>query len=599
MYKIQKMQELIKKDLSFDQQKVVNAKGKNVVIAGPGSGKTKTIAYRLAKLLLETQESDCGVIALSFTNTAVQEIREKLDALGICFPLSQPHFLGTFDSFLTQKIFIRYANRVMRCSDIPQIVSQSQYKILDEFLPKENRFISLGRNTAPKALQLGKINYLPNGKLDFTDVLDGIPFWAKKNYDFLELYKAKAAYAKAGLATHSDVIFWCAKILEEDEWLLRYFQKTYKHWIVDEAQDTSSLHENLLRLLWASESDILVVGDPDQAIFEWNQASPDFLLNLSKDIDWQAWEITENWRSSQNICNASNCFRSPIVFSKPSLAVGSFKDLQTEPYLLLYNEDEVDKLPSKFEEIWYSSLGQSIPKKDVAIVSWTHKLLDQIRKNLDIRDYTTNLGSNLIDAIVEYTDSRDKGYKTFEILMCQLLLGRPSATERDLKKIGFEFDEWNHWLSVLLYTINLDYKNLAIDSFLQQARKVLENEIKKKGFDIKLSTKIRFKTKPDVLYSLDEIREQRKSENNQIPIKTIHKVKGMTLSGIMLVGTKEEVEQWVLGVDLQTNISKEQRRMAYVAMTRPQQLLVVALPVGTDEAILKHPAWKQGGFRKV
>ena len=80
-YKLHKLYDLIKQDLSSDQQEVVNAMGKTVVIAGPGSGKTRTIAYRIAKLILESQDNDLGVVALSFTKTAIQEIQSRLDGL--------------------------------------------------------------------------------------------------------------------------------------------------------------------------------------------------------------------------------------------------------------------------------------------------------------------------------------------------------------------------------------------------------------------------------------------------------------------------------------------------------------------------------------
>jgi len=344
----------IESDLTLEQQAIVNAKGRTVVIACPGSGKTKTVAYRLAKLLLEWPDPKSGIAILSFTNNAIREIESQIESLGLEYPLQTPHFLGTIDSFLTQNLFRPYGHLVMSCTSSPQIVPKEQRAILQQFMPSDAPKIWISKKK-PGVVHLDNVHYLPSGDLDLSSVPKDVREKISERYKEA-LHKAKLEYAKAGLATHSDVVYWGYKLLtsERHQWIADALRTKYGEWIVDEAQDTSDFHERIMNLLWGSQNitGILVVGDPDQAIFEWNKAKPDFLLRLKDKEGWNCPPLTENWRSSQLICNATHPFRNPTLFSKPSPANGPEAGLSVHPILLVFPLNQCQRLPSILQILW-------------------------------------------------------------------------------------------------------------------------------------------------------------------------------------------------------------------------------------------------------
>jgi superfamily I DNA/RNA helicase len=158
---LEQVYERIFSDLTQEQQSVVYAKGRAVVIACPGSGKTRCVAYRLARHLADLTTKNTGIAVLSFTNIAVKEIASRLENLGLGYPLSDRHFLGTFDSFLTHQLFKPYGHLVMGCNSAPEIVAVEQKSILDQFMPPDAKTISLGRGRMPKLVNLADVRFLP------------------------------------------------------------------------------------------------------------------------------------------------------------------------------------------------------------------------------------------------------------------------------------------------------------------------------------------------------------------------------------------------------------------------------------------------------
>src|SRR5579859_2551445 len=372
-------------DLSPQQRDVVAARGRVVVVAAPGSGKTKTVAYRVAQLLARRDSNVGGVAVLSFTNNAVEEIIAQLAWLGVNYPVPIPHFIGTIDSFLTQQVFGPYAHAVMGCGRAPQIVGPDQDSLLDRYLSAKARSISMGRGVRPRDVNLPSVNYLPDGNLDLQQLFEGVPYWARKQYPIRDLVAAKEAYARDGLATHSDVVYWCYRLVTAatHHYIVDALRSRYSYWMLDEAQDTSELHERLLRTIWSGNSslDLLVIGDPDQSIYEWNKAKPDYLIQLqaNRGEGWTSLLLTDNWRSSQLICNATHPFRNPILCTSPSTAMGPDAACSVPSFILEFPIAVCADLPDILSKVWAKNVGHVPGIPSLSVVAWSNYMVSRIR----------------------------------------------------------------------------------------------------------------------------------------------------------------------------------------------------------------------------
>ena len=243
------------------------------------------VAYRLARHIAYPSLRQQGIAVLSFTNSAIDEITEQLTTLGVSATLPRPHFLGTIDSFIHENLFTPHGHLVMGCSSAPEIVMLEQKSILEKYMPKKAKNVYLESNAKgkPRTVYLADIEYSPTGDLALTRMLDGAALWSQSQFPINEVKQAKQQYAVDGLATLSDALYWSYRLVSSKhyQWIVESIRSRYKFWIVDEAQDTSILHALILKGFWNSgQSEVLVVGDPDQAIYEWNKALPGFLPNL-------------------------------------------------------------------------------------------------------------------------------------------------------------------------------------------------------------------------------------------------------------------------------------------------------------------------------
>lgn len=600
----------INADLTDEQRLAVNARGKSVVIACPGSGKTKLVAYRLARHIADPTQQNKGIAILSFTNNAVEEISYQLTTLGIEVPLPNQHFLGTIDSFIYQHIFRPHGDRVMGCVSAPEIVPASQKSILDKYRPVGASEIYVMRNGKKehRTIHLAEFKFNHRGALNFSDVLENAIYGAKEKFPKEEVEKAKLKYAADGLASHSDALYWSYKLVcsPKYHWLAKSIATKYSSWILDEAQDTSLLHILMLDQIWKiRESEILVVGDPDQAIFEWHEAVPTYLPHLAAKDTWQRFSLTRNKRSSQLICDASNNFRNLSLSPTPIVADGKFSRLTTRPLILTFGIGQYDKLPNALKQIWLSRIGDNIPPPFLAIVAWSNETVRLIRGGQAGSIHATELG-RLIFTLLRHAHSWEerKAYQTLECIVSQLYVDRPSfgANYEYLPDRTSETDWLKLRAKLFERIVRLDTA-LSLGEILAKSRKILEEFLTAPPFSMTLKLGSRIKTTAGAdltpiaqLFGL--------LSKDDVIVETVHRMKGFTVDGIMLVGgydpltRSSDVSEW-LKAPRPDGLCSEPRRIAYVAMTRPQKLLVVAIPRECAKPLVEHRDWKEGGFDLV
>ncbi|MGE4233889.1 MAG: ATP-dependent helicase [Bacteriovoracia bacterium] len=300
------------------QQKegVVCTKGPVLVLAGAGSGKTKMLTARIAQLIGVEKVFPQNILAVTFTNKAAGEMRERVsrllglheDALN---PLP-PYMMATAGFFSKPTIgtFHSVCLQILR-REIDKTPYQQQFQIYDDgeqlSLIKEcfQKLDISEKSFSPKSFQYG-INQAKCAAQG-PDELEGADFSPytrnlKKVYSLYqtELYKANAI-------DFGEIIVMAYEVLKRNPEVLKKYQNLYQYIHVDEYQDTNRAQYLLVQLLASSHRNLCVVGDEDQSIYKWRGADIRNILDFEKDYpDAKIIKLEQNYRSTQTIINASS-----------------------------------------------------------------------------------------------------------------------------------------------------------------------------------------------------------------------------------------------------------------------------------------------------
>lgn len=294
--------------LPSEQQRVVieDKAGLFTVRACPGSGKTFTVAARLHRLLSNWQEQHRGIAVASFTNVAWKEIAGYLVTEFDCSPPSCPHFLGTLDSFINTFIFLPFGHLVMPSSARPVFTGPPH----DDHEPIGSWMYWKNQDCNTKGCKLNEFTYDLNSQvirighpqMGHRCTVPGRPCTIKK-----------PAYTKHGLATQSDAVYFSLRVLQKYPAIAKAIAYRFPCVIVDEAQDTSAMQMAIIDLLIDHGlSELMLVGDPDQAIYEWREAEPSVFTAKCASWHSNSASLSENWRSSQRLCAATSRMASSV-----------------------------------------------------------------------------------------------------------------------------------------------------------------------------------------------------------------------------------------------------------------------------------------------
>ena len=250
--------------------------------------------------------------------------------------VSYPHFLGTIDSFINRFIFLPFGHLAMKCKSRPVLVGEPHG-------PWSGKYFS--------EKIFDKISYDINGKLY---VINHGTLRIRKGWESnKDIINTKKRLIKAGYATQADANYFSMKVLEKYPQIAEAIVYRFPVLIVDEAQDTSEIQMRIIDLLIDNGlSEVMLVGDPDQAIFEWHMAKPQ-LLNKKKE-EWKENSIVlnENRRSSQKICDFTYKLSS---LSEPSIAVNNeVKDYEFIPEIVVYDLEHIQDLIGSFKQLCHN-----------------------------------------------------------------------------------------------------------------------------------------------------------------------------------------------------------------------------------------------------
>lgn len=296
--------DLIVKNLNPSQQKAVEiTEGPLLILAGAGSGKTRVLTHRIAQIITQGLALPHEILSVTFTNKAAREMEHRIyKILGdVGVTVTTPLWVSTFHSFCT---------RVLR-EQIHHLGYKSQFVIYDNsdqlsLIKKVMARMGVSDKIYQPKNILSRINQAKNIGLTPTQAATRYNEFADKK--FIEIY---AEYEKDLFSSNaldfSDLLLKVYQLFTLHPAVAEHYQNLFHYVLVDEYQDTNQIQYKLVKLLSEKHRNLCVVGDEDQSIYSWRGADITNILNFEKDFpDSQLIKLEENYRSSQTIVEASN-----------------------------------------------------------------------------------------------------------------------------------------------------------------------------------------------------------------------------------------------------------------------------------------------------
>lgn len=289
--------------LNTKQREAVQCtEGPLLVIAGAGSGKTKTLTHRIAYILLDHLATEQDVLAVTFTNKAAGEMRERLATL-----LHQPNYrsfmpwMGTFHS-IAVKLLRLYGEAI----NVPTnfvIFDEADKMTLIRNIMKD--FAISDKQFTPKAIASAISNSKNAGdSLEDYNKKANNPYW-RTIYEVYRRYEEQRCKQRA--LDFDDLLVEAHRLLHDSPEVRKRLQEQFKYILVDEYQDTNHLQYRIIKLLLNGKNNICVVGDDWQSIYSWRGADFTNILNFSQDFAGaKVVKLEQNYRSTGNILNAAH-----------------------------------------------------------------------------------------------------------------------------------------------------------------------------------------------------------------------------------------------------------------------------------------------------
>lgn len=560
-------------ELTQEQKAFLDAEGRIILCAVPGSGKTFIVAKKLLKYLQVWSLAHQGVAALSFTNVASNEIMRQASELSSNFTsVNHPHYVGTLDSFINNFILLRFGY-------LMQKEERKRPIIVHENFGKFEFYARDAQCHQKMCTQHSEwFHWSPNGLLK-----ENKPINCMVNPKPCIAYKK--ALIKRGITFQREAPALSLMLLKKFPQIATELAYRFPIIIVDEAQDTSREQIEILDLLAnAGVQTVILVGDPDQALYEWRDATPDHFIRKMHEPNWNCMYLKTNFRSSQAICNVAKLFSNMLVGKEPAVASGVNAEFPIKPVLFLVTkgkqrQDVVDAFISLCNENYIT-----ISSKFVSVLT-----RGRIHSNIVSDIWKTPETELLAMATYQWhCSNRKEAYRLCEKVLYSIEIGNVEDISQEEIRQRVEtiipFATWNSSIITLLKC--LPPPNLSISEW----RKILIEEIMKflqtglitsyngRQASSIVKTKQRDKKHPQFLDSaVIDYFEKRTASN--MTISSVHGVKGETFDATLLIVESTKGTNALTPTVLDNGaLNSELIRIAYVAMTRPRKLLAISIP---------------------
>jgi len=596
--------------------------GPCLVLAGAGSGKTRVITNKIAHLIRVCGYQARHIAAVTFTNKAAREMKERV-AQTLGRKESRGLLISTFHTLGLEIIKRDYAALGMK-ANFSLFDDQDQLALLKELSEKwlDN----------DKTLLQQLISTISNWKNDLIDPA-GAATLARSERDklFAHCYGLYHDHMRAcNILDFDDLILLPTLLLQRNEEVRERWQNKLRYLLVDEYQDTNTSQYMMVKLLVGNRARFTVVGDDDQSIYSWRGARPQNLVLLKEDFPaLQVIKLEQNYRSTQRILKAANILiaNNPHVFEKRLFSelgygeslkvitannedheaervVGELiahhfvKKTQYGDYAILYRGNHQSRLFEKMlmqNRIPYRISGGtsffSRPEiKD--LLAYLRVLTNPDDDSAFLRIVNTprrEIGAATLQKLGEWANQRNKGLfkASFDLGLGQYLTGRgleslqrfthwmgniaelaerePIAAVRDLIH-GMDYESWLFETSPSPKAAEMRMKN--VNQLFSWMTEMLE------GTDLDEPMTL---TQVVTRFTLRDMMERGENDEelDQVQLMTLHASKGLEFPYVFLVGMEEGLLPHQSSID-EDNVDEE-RRLAYVGITRAQQELIFTL----------------------
>ena len=285
--------------LNDAQREAVTAPpGHLLVLAGAGSGKTRVLVHRIAWLLTTREATPFGVLAVTFTNKAASEMRNRIEAM-----LDRPvggMWVGTFHGLAHRLLRAHWRDAGLR-EDFQILDSEDQLRCIRRVL----RDLDLDEQRWPPKQAQGFINARKDEGLRAEHLEDRGDRWMERMQRIYATYQETCE--RTGVVDFAELLLRCHELFRDRDDVLAHYRERFRHILVDEFQDTNTIQYAWLRLLAGSEGSLCCVGDDDQSVYGWRGARIENILQFPRDFaDVATVRLERNYRSSGNILAAAN-----------------------------------------------------------------------------------------------------------------------------------------------------------------------------------------------------------------------------------------------------------------------------------------------------
>lgn len=581
--------------------------GPSLIIAGAGSGKTRVLTYRIAFLIHDVGVHPTSILAITFTNKAAKEMRDRLSVL-----------VGSEAKWITAQTFHSFCASFLR-KEIDVIGRSKRFTIIDDDESETMiKNIMKDLNYDIKATKPSQYyNAISSIKSRMATLKEYRNFYGDRLENVMRLYNSQLE--KENLVDFDDLILLTMEILEKNPNILEKYQNIYRYILVDEFQDTSNIQYDLIKLLGSKYQNVFIVGDEDQSIYSFRGANINNIRKFMKDFpSYSKFVLDQNYRSTSNILDCANKLISKNEDRIP-------KDLWTdnkggEDVKLLRSYSDKQEAREVVSEIERLVEYKGYNYKDIAILYRNNYLSRNFENELILRHVPYKIYSGLSfykrkevkdliaylrlildpedifsfkkvinfpkrgvgDASIEKIETAVDKYK-LPIREAVINAGVSKAVIATVESFYTMIDRLKEEMGILTLSLFLNhvYKNTG---YLDYIESLEDEEAESRDENVKelfnaISETQSLTIEETLTDYLDNVTlmtdlDVETKDDNHVSLMTMHTAKGLEFNAVFAVGLENDI---LPSPRCYTKSEKEEeRRLFYVAMTRAKERLYLS-----------------------
>lgn len=608
--------EALLKGLNPMQRRAVETTdGPLLIVAGAGSGKTRVLTHRVAYLMSEKQIHPWNILAITFTNKAAREMKERIVSLAGSY--AEDIWISTFHAMCV-RILRRDSNLLGISRNFTILDTSDQLTVIKQVLKEENLD---PKKFEPRSI-LHKISQAKNrlaGPAEMRQIARN--FFDEVAADVYEKYQGKMRANES--LDFDDLLMETVRLFKTNPEVKEYYQRKFQYIHVDEYQDTNHAQYVLVKTLAEHHRNICVVGDSDQSIYRFRGADIGNILNFERDYpDATQIKLEQNYRSTKTILQAANHLIAHNTERKP-------KDLWTDnaegekirlfeagteheeafyvaetvlegikngnrysDYAVLYRTNAQSRVIEEVmmkANIPYTVVGgiKFYERKEIKDVLAYLRLIvnphDDLSLTRIINVPRRGVGAASLEKIRVYASAN--GLSMFDALLTMERIGLTKRTIRPLEKF-VSFIRELHAMIEYLSAVEITEEVLKRSGYREELKKenTLEAESRLENIDEFLSvgqefekrnedkSLIAFLTDLALVSDVDQLDEEEEKSAETVALMTLHSAKGLEFPYVFLVGVEEGIFPHSRSLDDESEM-EEERRLAYVGITRAEKEL--------------------------